>query len=322
MRNRKKSEQKHKNQQSNNTCNMVKSKKHSVLILGDSHAKRSADLIMNELSKEFGVIGIVKPGARSSDILNTNIDKRMTKNDIVVVWAGTNDIGKDRAKEGINNVINFIERTSHTNILIMEAPHRHDLADWSCVNREVIRFNRLLAKRMKSYQHAAICSMDLGRQHFTKHGLHMNKEGKVKMCQQIAKLVKLKVGERVNRTTPSESRIHVEAIPLNYEGNTVQKKTTKTQLNETEEETAEIQATATEDETAEIQGTATEDEVTEIQVTEVEGETAENQAKEDKATPVDPSLNRVVSSSGDQQQEIRMSTRKRKLPVKLSKDFL
>ena len=150
----------------------------------------------------------------------------------------------------------------------------------------------------------------------------MNKEGKVKMCQQIAKLVKLKVGERVNRTTPSESRIHVEAITLNYEGNTVQKKTTKTQLNETEEETVEIQATATEDETAEIQGTATEDEATEIQVTEVEGETAENQAKEDEATPVDPSLNRVVSSSGDQQQEIRMSTKKRKLPVKLSKDFL
>jgi hypothetical protein len=101
MRNRKKLEQKHIN-------NQIKSKKHSVLLLGDSHARRSADLIKNELSKEFGVIGIVKPGARSSDILNTNIDKSMTKNDIVAVWAGTNDISKDRAKEGISNVINFI----------------------------------------------------------------------------------------------------------------------------------------------------------------------------------------------------------------------
>jgi hypothetical protein len=322
MRNRKKSEQKHKNQQSNNTGNMVKSKKHSVLLLGDSHAKRSADLIKNELSKEFGVIGIVKPGARTSDILNTNIDKSMTNNDIVIVWAGTNDISKDRAKEGINNVINFIERTSHTNILIMEVPHRHDLADWSCVNREVIRFNRLLAKRLKSYQHAAICRMDLGRQHFTKHGLHMNKEGKVKMCQQLAKLVKLKVGERVNRATPLECRAHVEVIPLNYEGNTVQTNTTKIQLNETEEGTAETHVIATEDETVEIGGTVTEDEVTQIQVTEAENETAEIQVNEDKETPVDPTLSRVVSSSGDQQQEIRMSTRKRNLPVKLSKDFL
>jgi hypothetical protein len=47
---------------------MVKSKKHSVLLLGDSHERRSTELIRNELSKEFGVIGIVKPGARSSDI--------------------------------------------------------------------------------------------------------------------------------------------------------------------------------------------------------------------------------------------------------------
>jgi hypothetical protein len=227
---------------------MVKSKKHSVLLLGDSHA-RSADLIKNELSKEFGVIGIVKPGARSSDILNTNIDKSMTKNDIIEVWAGTNDISEDRAKEGISNVINFIKRTSHTNILIMEVSHRHDLADWSCVNREVIRFNRLLAKRLKSYQHAAICRMNLGRQHFTKHGLHTNEEGKVKMCQQIAKLVKLKVGERVNNATPIECRVQDEAIPLNYQGNTVQKETTKIQLNEAEEDTADIQVTATEDET-------------------------------------------------------------------------
>jgi hypothetical protein len=320
--NHKKSEHKHSNQQSNNKGNRVKSKKHNVLLLGDSHARSSADLIKNELSKEFGVIGIVKPGARSSEILNTNLDKIMTKNDTVLVCAGTNDISKDRAKEGISNIINFVKRTSHTNILIMEVPHRHDLADWSCVNREVIRFNRLLAKRLKPYQHAEIYRINLGRQHFTKHGLHMNKEGKVKTCQQIAKLVKLKVGERVNNATTIECRVQNEVIPLNYEGNTVQKETTKIQLNEAEEKTAEIQVTATEDETAEIQMTATEGETKHIQVTEAEEETAETQVNEDEVISVDPSLNRVVSSNGHQQQEIRMSTRKRKPPVKLSKDFL
>jgi hypothetical protein len=143
----------------------------------------------------------------------------------------------------------------------------------------------------------------------------MNEEGKVKMCQQIAKLVKLKVGERVKNATPIECRVQDEAIPLNYEGNTVQKETTKIQLNEAEEEMAEIQVTATEDETAEIQGTVAEDETTHIHVTEAEEETAEIQVNEDEATSVDPSLTEWCHP-------METSNRKRKPPVKLSKDFL
>jgi hypothetical protein len=65
-------------------------------------------LTKKNLNKEFGVIGIVKRGAKSSGILNTNIDKDMTKDDIVVVCAGSNDISKNSAKEGISNIVNFV----------------------------------------------------------------------------------------------------------------------------------------------------------------------------------------------------------------------
>ncbi|PNF30793.1 hypothetical protein B7P43_G06162 [Cryptotermes secundus] len=54
----------------------------------------------------------------------------------------------------------------------------------------------------------------------------------------------------------------------------------------------------------------------------VHEETAENQGTEADETLVDPSPNSVAPLEGKQHQEIRMSTRKRKLPEKLSKDFL
>jgi lysophospholipase L1-like esterase len=105
-----------------------------------------ADLLNQNLNREFGVSGFVKPGAKTSDILDTNIDKDMSKDDVIVVCAGTNDISKNSAKEGLRNIINFVRRNSHTNIMVMEVLHRHDLVDWSCVNKEVRSFNRHLAK--------------------------------------------------------------------------------------------------------------------------------------------------------------------------------
>jgi hypothetical protein len=119
------------------------------------------------LNREFGVSGFVKPGAKTSDILDTNIDKDMSKDDIIVVCAGTNDISKNR----------------------------HDLVDWSCVNKEVRSFNRHLAKRLK---HVSVISVNLDRQHFTRHGLHTNNRGKDKMCQQVAELVQRELGAVVN----------------------------------------------------------------------------------------------------------------------------
>jgi lysophospholipase L1-like esterase len=136
----------------------------------------------------------VNPGAKTKDILGTDIDEDMSTNDIVVVCAGTNDISNNDAKEVLKNIINFVKRTRHTNIILMEAPHRHDLVDWSCVNKEIEIFNRLLAKRVKLYKQVSISRLNLGRQHFTRHGLHMNYEGKEKMCQQIAELIQQKFG--------------------------------------------------------------------------------------------------------------------------------
>jgi hypothetical protein len=167
--------------------------RHRVLLLGDSHMRGCTDELKRNLNGDFTVSGIVKPGTKTKDILGTRIGQDMSKDDTVVVWAGTNDIGTSNVKEGIKNIVNFVKGSRHTNIIIMEALHRHDLIDWSCVNEETERFNRLLAKRLKLYKQAAIGKLQLDRQHFTRQGTHMNYEGKIRACQQIAKLVQRKL---------------------------------------------------------------------------------------------------------------------------------
>jgi lysophospholipase L1-like esterase len=59
------------------------------------------NILTTNPSSKFGVSGIVKPGAKTKDILGISIDQDMSKDDIVIVCAGTNDISKNNAKEGI-----------------------------------------------------------------------------------------------------------------------------------------------------------------------------------------------------------------------------
>jgi hypothetical protein len=54
----------------------------------------------------------------------------------------------------------------------------------------------------------------------------------------------------------------------------------------------------------------------------VHDEAAVNHGKIEKRASADPSPNCMTPSTGAQQQEVRISTRTRRPPVKLSKDFL
>jgi hypothetical protein len=55
--------------------------------------------------------------------------------------------------------------------------NRHDLANTSCVNKEVIKFNRTL-KIIQLYPNNKLMEVKLYRQHFTRHGQHLNLLGK------------------------------------------------------------------------------------------------------------------------------------------------
>jgi hypothetical protein len=166
-------------------------KGHKVVVIGDSHARGCAAELIEHVGKSCEVVGFVKPRTGLEVITETATKEisKLTKKDVVVVWGGTYDIAKNAAKKGLDHMVKFVKQNSHTNIVIMRAPHRHDLSDLSCVNNEVKGFNRKLQKMMKIYDNTEILDVDINREYYTRHGLHMNISGREKMAKKISEAV-------------------------------------------------------------------------------------------------------------------------------------
>jgi len=76
-----------------------------------------------------------------------------------------------------------------TNIVLINAPHRHDLIPDSCVNKEVAKFNRQLKKIVRLYPNVHLLEANLDRNYFTRHGMHPSRKGKELLSQQPAAVV-------------------------------------------------------------------------------------------------------------------------------------
>jgi hypothetical protein len=108
----------------------------------------------------------------------------------VIIWGGSKDVGENESKQGISRIQRFIETNKHTNIILMEVPHRHDLIQESCVNKEVEKYKSRIRKHMKVHQNATVLHVNFDRSGFTKHGQHMNIMGKELMAKRIVEAIK------------------------------------------------------------------------------------------------------------------------------------
>ena len=75
--------------------------KQKIVIIGDSHAGNSAAELQHSLGSTFSVSSFVKPGADMKVTVNTvkeDIEK-LTSEDVIVVWGGSNDNGRNDSKE-------------------------------------------------------------------------------------------------------------------------------------------------------------------------------------------------------------------------------
>jgi hypothetical protein len=95
-----------------------------LMIIGDNHARLWTQNVKAQINNNFHVQGLVKPGA-GADILETSAKSDITsptKNDVVVVCVGANDIAKNNAKIALNHISNFV--------LILKQLHRHLLKEF------------------------------------------------------------------------------------------------------------------------------------------------------------------------------------------------
>ena len=155
-------------------------KKHSVILMGDSHIRGIAERLSHKLGPSFHTIGYVKPNATANHITSSvNSELRnLCKNDVVVLCGGSLDIARNDSMQGLASISQFVKNLGHTNVVVVDAPHRFDLEAASCVNKEVIAFNRKLHKMLKPHNHVKQINLIMKRDHFTRHGLHMNGSGK------------------------------------------------------------------------------------------------------------------------------------------------
>ena len=147
--------------------------------------------IYSNLNPDYEVSSFVKPGAHMNAITATAGEavKSLKCDDVVVIWGGSNDISRNNKKDTLKKVNEFVKGNSELNIVLINAPHRHDLIPESCVNKEVVKFNRQMKKIVKPYSNVQLLEANLDRNYFSRHGMHLNSKGKEQYSKQLATIV-------------------------------------------------------------------------------------------------------------------------------------
>ena len=103
-----------------------------VVILGDSHLKGCTERIDCYLGDAFQTSGWIKPGAPAAEIVDepTRDLVSLNKSDVIVISAEANDVHKSNSKVALEKTIKFIQNNSHTNIILLQTPHRYDLVEY------------------------------------------------------------------------------------------------------------------------------------------------------------------------------------------------
>jgi len=184
---------------------------HKVDLIGDSHFKGLAVKVNQYLNTKFKVCSLIKPGASIHQLVSSHsVDfKCLSKSDAIVINGGTNDL--DKCNVNVNGIlismVKFIQEYSNTNIVIVNIPHRYDLMNLDKMNMCIQAYNSKLKTLLKSFKHVSLVEMSNVRRYYTRHGLHLNSQGKEWLAKKIVKQIELLI-EIASKANP--------AIPLKW----------------------------------------------------------------------------------------------------------
>jgi hypothetical protein len=151
------------------------------------------------LNSKFEVFSLIKPGAGVWNIVDSSIRNliHLTKNDVIVLSGGSNDVNKVNKNVALSKIIKFIQFNGSTNMIILGITHRHDLpCHYSAINTEICVISRKLIKIIKNFEHKWSLECDSQRAVYTHQGLHLNALGKEMISKQIALLFYKSVGNK------------------------------------------------------------------------------------------------------------------------------
>ncbi|KAG8292949.1 hypothetical protein J6590_028701 [Homalodisca vitripennis] len=173
-----------------------KERKQSLLLCADSHG-RNVTFHLNKHMKSFNCVGFVRPGRLAEQILNFhNIDaEKLGPDDALIIACGSNDVARDEADGAINVIDKTLEKYNSLKIVLADLPIRHDLKEWSCVNKEIRKCNKSLEALSHKYPNVSLVKIGLADRHFhTQHGMHLNNSGKNWLAGQICEALVRRTG--------------------------------------------------------------------------------------------------------------------------------
>jgi hypothetical protein len=96
--------------------------KHKIIVYGNSHARGCAPEIKLNLDEGLEVQGFVNSGT-GVHIITTSAKtdiQHLSKQDMVVVWGGSKDVGKNETKRVLTVYRDLLR---HGNFILMDVPH-------------------------------------------------------------------------------------------------------------------------------------------------------------------------------------------------------
>jgi hypothetical protein len=96
------------------------------------------------LDAKYVVTGMIKPGAGALDIFTQtkSMYRHLTRKDVIIVQGGSIDVYRNNTKLALTQIMIFCEELNYVNTIILDIPHRNNLIETSCVNKEIQVFKR------------------------------------------------------------------------------------------------------------------------------------------------------------------------------------
>lgn len=177
---------------------------YNLLLIGDSHIRNCRQIIQDESSsvsskKKIACRSVVLPNATAQNVAES-IRPSLLSSDwpsptAVIIGSGTNNIktnfdnaDKKSLITSLRQSISECKRYSPSSqIILMNIPYRYDSPH---LNETIFNINKSIDNITKEFPRVKIVNVsDIPRANYTKHGLHMNKTGKVLLCNKIIRKV-------------------------------------------------------------------------------------------------------------------------------------
>jgi hypothetical protein len=112
---------------------------------------------------------MVKPGCELNTLLESanSVSGSLTQRNIILICGGSNDCNADKGESIIDNIMEFIKRNNHTNIVLTNVPIHYDLSYYLQENKGIRSFNEKLMTVTKEHKQIALIAIDIDRKYHT-----------------------------------------------------------------------------------------------------------------------------------------------------------